>query len=76
MFQADKQILLGGIGIFSGANGILRGQVQVLPYDLLYYVVVNRSIETHCRLYCTVILVCLIRYKIQERRVKAQSWPL
>ncbi|KAI6656385.1 hypothetical protein LOD99_1184 [Oopsacas minuta] len=30
MFQVDKEVLLGGIGIFSGANGILTGQVQVL----------------------------------------------
>ena len=29
MFQVDKQVLLGGVGIFSGANGALRGQIQV-----------------------------------------------
>ena len=37
MFMADKQVLLGGIGIFSGGNGILRGQVQVGSYQTFQY---------------------------------------
>ena len=49
MFMSDKQVLLGGVGVFSGGNGILRGQVQVgssFSSDIVFYVCVHIYILT------------------------------